>query len=825
MAGPADWKPHIFIDKQADTSQYGSVASRAKTDLPQRDRAQHGAYLQNSIRQLIPLEQLVAAEQAARGLASGRGMTIQFEGEPNFELKLDSLDLKKDGIELLSVVVRENRTLAAVFVPEGRLKVFLQKVEDYAERDTRFGKPRNQAFVASIANIRRATLEALWTDDRTPFPATDDPVWWEVWLRKGSGDSTFEFLKENAGALGLRVGDQTLEFVERRVVMAWGTPSALSKSLTLLAGIAELRAAHDTADMYDSLSPLDQADWIEAATDNMVLPSDDATAVCILDTGLNPAHPLLLPLTSTITIQTYDATWNSDDHDGHGTAMAGIAAYGDLTHVLQGSGATLPRCVLESCKILPPLGHNDPKLYGAITWGAVSLAEIAAPRRRRVLQSAVTADGGTSGKPSSWSAAIDSITSGATDDIRRLFVLSVGNARWKMSCAYPDEAHTSACEDPSQSWNALAVGGYTEKVWIDAAKWPTEIAIAPPGALCPESRTSLIWSNRWPVRPDIVMEAGNLSSDPATGLARDLDELALLTTGHQHLIRPLTLTRGTSPAGADAAGLAAETMTAYPNLWPESVRGLLVHSSDWTQAMLQATAGFGGKQQYRALLRTCGWGVPNRELALHSLSNSLTLIAQDTLRPYRKGRSGISFRDMHLHRLPWPIEALRNMFDTEVELRVTLSYFIEPSPGERGYSGPFTYASHGLRFALQASNESVEQFQNRVNVAARDEDDDGNYGGDAAGWLLGPMNRNKGSLHSDRWVGTAVELAGRANIAVFPIGGWWRYRPHLERFDKPSRYALLLSIRTPSVGTDLYTEIQQQITIQQQVAVEVPIEV
>jgi len=793
--------------------------------LPQRDRAQHGAHLQNSIRQLIPVEQQIAAEQLARGLASGRGMTIQFESEANLELKLDSLELKRDGIELLSVIAREDRIFAAVFVPEGRLRVFLQKVEEYQDQDTRFGKPRNQALVASISNIRRATLEALWTDDRTPFPASDDAVWWEVWLRKGAGESTFEFLTQNAAMLDLDVGDQTLDFVERRVVMVWGRPSALSRSLTLLAGIAELRAAHDTADMYDSLSPIDQMDWVESAAQNMILPSDDATAVCILDTGLNPAHPLLFPLTSAATIQAYDAAWNSNDHDGHGTTMAGVAAYGDLTHILQNSGSAMPRCILESCKILPPAGQNDPKLYGAVTWGAVSLAEIAAPRRRRVLQCAVTADGGTSGKPSSWSSAIDSITSGATDDIRRLFVLSVGNVRWNTSCAYPDEAHSSACEDPSQAWNALAVGGYTEKVWIDAAKWPTEVAIAPPGALCPESRTSLMWSNRWPVRPDIVMEAGNISSDPATNLARDLDELALLTTGHQHLVRPLTLTRGTSPAGADAAGLAAETMTAYPNLWPESVRGLLVHSSDWTPAMLQATAGYAGKQQYRALLRTCGWGVPSRELALHSLSNSLTLIAQDTLRPYRKTRSGISFRDMHLHQLPWPTEVLQGMFDAEVELRVTLSYFIEPSPGERGYSGPFTYASHGLRFALQAANESVEQFKNRVNVAARDEDDDGNYGGDAAGWLLGPMNRNKGSLHSDRWVGNAAELAARANIAIFPIGGWWRYRPHLGRFDKSSRYALILSIRTPSVETDLYTAVQQQITIQQKVAVEIPIEV
>lgn len=35
-------------------------------------------------------------------------------------------------------------------------------------------------------------------------------------------------------------------------------------------------------------------------------------------------------------------------------------------------------------------------------------------------------------------------------------------------------------------------------------------------------------------------------------------------------------------------------------------------------------------------------------------------------------------RDMNLHSLPWPKDELEALQDTPVEMRITLSYFIEP---------------------------------------------------------------------------------------------------------------------------------------------------
>jgi len=212
----------------------------------------------------------------------------------------------------------------------------------------------------------------------------------------------------------------------------------------------------------------------------------------------------------------------------------------------------------------------------------------------------------------------------------------------------------------------------------------------------------------------------------------------------------------------------------------------------------------------RSLLQCFGFGVPDEEALFWSARNSLTLIAQADLQPFFKEHgSAIKTRDIDLHSLPWPVEALEELGEIEVELKVTLSYFIEPNPGQRGWSRKFSYQSHGLRFDVKRPLESDEDFKQRVNREARDEEYDGSIP-DSGEWLLGKM-RNRGSIHSDTWRGTAVELAKRGRIAVFPVLGWWRERPAFNRWAKQARYALIVSIKTQDVACDIYTPVRNQI--------------
>lgn len=181
------------------------------------------------------------------------------------------------------------------------------------------------------------------------------------------------------------------------------------------------------------------------------------------------------------------------------------------------------------------------------------------------------------------------------------------------------------------------------------------------------------------------------------------------------------------------------------------------------------------------------------------------------MHPFRREGSETRLRDMNLHQLPWPLEELQELGETQVEMRVTLSYFVEPNPSARGFRSRYRYESHGLRFDVKRPEESERDFRTRINVAARDEEERTRNRGSDSGWVIGTQNRHKGSLHSDIWRGSAVDLASRGTLAVYPALGWWKTRPRLERYDKPARYSLIVSIRAPEVDVDLYSSVENQI--------------
>ena len=166
----------------------------------------------------------------------------------------------------------------------------------------------------------------------------------------------------------------------------------------------------------------------------------------------------------------------------------------------------------------------------------------------------------------------------------RLLVLSAGNIQDSNAwLEYPDSNDTDGVHDPAQSWNALTVGACTELVQIAEPDTAGYGPIAPRGGLSPFSTTSLTWEKHWPLKPDVVLEGGNAAKDLLSAVT--MDSLCLLTTYYRPAERIFTTTNATSAAMALAARLAARIMVVYPTLWPETVRALIVHSAEWTEAM------------------------------------------------------------------------------------------------------------------------------------------------------------------------------------------------------------------------------------------------
>ena len=559
----------------------------------------------------------------------------------------------------------------------------------------------------------------------------------------------------------------------------------------------------------------DQRDWVNDALRRVTPSSSNATAICILDTGITRNHPLIEPHLTENDMYAYNISWQNSDHCGHGTAMAGLALYGDLMDLLTNNNHVRIPYRLESVKMLPSHGENPPELYGAITSVCISRAEINEPDRKRIFSLAITApDFRDRGKPSSWSSKIDDICSGANDDLQRILIVSAGNIDMSQRHLYPDSNQTDGIHDPAQAWNSLCVGDFTEKTDIDATEYPDWSPIAPPGDLSPSSTTSMIWDKQWPLKPEIVFEGGNNAIDPSTNLADYVDSLQLLTTHYSPDQRLLTVSGDTSAATSQVSRMAATIQAEYPEFWPETIRALIVHSAEWTPAMLSKWLPLNSKNKVQSILRYCGFGVPDLIRAMHSANNALTLIVQDEVQPYEKTEKSYSTRDMHIHNIPWPAEVLEEMNEAEVEMRVTLSYFIEPNPARRGWTRRYGYASHQLRFDVKTPDETVDQFRIRINKAARVEEEVSRTSSDSGKWLLGTQLRHKGSLHSDRWKGTAIELAQRGHIGVYPVSGWWKERHQLNRWNRRARYALIVSISTPETEVDIYTAVANQVGIE-----------
>lgn len=254
---------------------------------------------------------------------------------------------------------------------------------------------------------------------------------------------------------------------------------------------------------------IEQKEWCQDLLNRTSFNESNST-VCILDTGVNKNHPLINPYLPENYLQAVNSTWQTADQYGHGTGMAGIALYRNLVEKLSENGKIIISHKLESVKILPDKDENDPQLYGAITEQAVLLAEIANPMAERAICMAVSSEryNTIDGSPTSWSAAIDSIVYG-DDEQKRLFFVSAGNVTLEELnlSGFPDANNLHRVENPGQSWNAITVGGYNNSIEIQDSAFKGFHSVSDAKDLSPFSSTSVTWDKKWPIKPEILLDA------------------------------------------------------------------------------------------------------------------------------------------------------------------------------------------------------------------------------------------------------------------------------------------------------------------------------
>ncbi len=590
--------------------------------------------------------------------------------------------------------------------------------------------------------------------------------------------------------------------------------------------LEELRAvvaAVDCVFTYDMVPP-DILTWLllndpphhEIRDFTLVAPAADAPSVVLLDTGVATEHPLLKSAILRANSIVPGVT-SPEDTYGHGTKMAGAALYDGLGAAIF-EGRFEASHWIHSVRILVTPGQGTGAeeyrpYWPGMTIDAVTTAEASdnLPRPRAFALAVTFAVDPLT--PTSWAQAIDQLA--FNDGRGRLFCVSAGDVQpevmFATANAYPDSLFQWKIHEPAQGSNALTVGAYTNKTALPPDPDYAEAkAVAPAGGAAPHTTTGSP-EVPWPIKPDIVLEGGNIALSSAIA-DPDVETLVTLTTGSRYLTHPLSRISMTSEAAARAARMAVDVWKADPSLRPATVRGLLVHSASWTPAML-------GQFGERDLFQACGYGVPDLELARACTAERATVIIEDSMpnsvvaerlkkKPPRKSTTSITEevrkRVMKIFRMPAPQELLLANPEMAVELRVTLSYFPEPSTYR-------TRVEHGLdlKWDMQGPQEPEPAFLERVNDLLRPRGTNGKKVRKnhmkSFPWDIGIQRRSRGTVQSDRWTGKASMLAGSKLIAVVPVLGWWERRPEMLTREMP--FSLIVSV----VGDGIYTAVQGEL--------------
>ena len=130
MAEDAEKLRHIFLPGNGATERHINPRSGGgRVTLPPRNRQEHGEHLRLQLEAARQQAHTLGQERTVVGLNANEGIYLQFDGEPGYELAIESLEDARQGIELLTVQEREGKVSATVYVPDQKITTFVQKVE------------------------------------------------------------------------------------------------------------------------------------------------------------------------------------------------------------------------------------------------------------------------------------------------------------------------------------------------------------------------------------------------------------------------------------------------------------------------------------------------------------------------------------------------------------------------------------------------------------------------------------------------------------------------------------------------------------------------
>lgn len=750
-------------------------------------------------------------EEIEVGHSNAGFFTIKFSGRPNMTLLCEDLDKKGFQMELLSVKESNGTTIANVRIDAAKtFEKLYKKLDEYREKDVESPLP----YIASIENINEIKIQDLFTDDESLFP-TDlrNRLWWEIWITNKVEESVSHF-QQIAHENNVYFNERPIIFEDRTVFLVKASVVELENFIKKCSLIAEIRIAKELHQSILNYNTEDQEKLVTEIQEKIRdCTADNNIRIVVLDGNIIKRHPLI----TSFIVRNQQALTNFslENNKEHATEMASLTLLGDIRKTVEKDDIFIHHTV-EGVQIYDSV-NNDKDLYGKITEEAVQKTQ---DNVHSAYIMPVTEEYSEHyhGKPSSWSASIDKVIF----QNKKLFSISVGNiSNICLEDDYDEMQKKSCIESPAQSWNALSIGSYTDYCNSDLCRFEGAVPYTLLSKdISPYSRTSCLFSSAWPIKPEVLFEGGNKVVHNDHNVYQH-DALEPVACSGNFKEQAFTNINATSASTGLSGNFIGELMATYPLFWPETIRGLIIHSAEWSETMKNKLPSNYNKSDINKLSHIFGYGIPNLQKAKYSALSALTIIAQkDNFQVFVPKNGSLSPKEKEKSssilfvKLPWPKELLTNeLGQRKIKLTITLSYYIEPNPSERGYSNKYAYQSHNLRFDLQRPTETLEQFRSRINKLIAVEETEGVTSSDSYDWLFGPNSRTHGSVHKDVLEISGVDLAAAEYVAVYSVTGWWKSRKTKLANDTFSRFSLIISIDAGETEVDLYNEIKNNIEI------------
>lgn len=358
----------------------------------------------------------------------------------------------------------------------------------------------------------------------------------------------------------------------------------------------------------------------------------DAPMIGVIDSGLND-HPLLRDIIAGSIGA--PASLGTADEWGHGTRVAGVAAFGDLRGQL--AEGTLHRFArLCSARVVNEQGRfDDRRLVPAQMREAITTLRDRFGCRLFVSALADIKSVFDGRKVGAWAATLDELAR----ELDVLIIVAAGNrsppAGMRLDHAvteYPRYLLEPANRlyEPAGALNVVTVGALAHGPGLDADR-AADVHVRPITALdepSPFSRAGPGVSGS--IKPDLVDTGGTMVTDALTARLHEGDSVpsaGVLTLHHRYLDRLFTSRSGTSYAAPLVAAKAAQILGRFPDASANLLRALLVGSARPPEAAVEKLAPLGED----GVRRVCGHGRADMERAAFSDDARVVLYAEDEL--------------------------------------------------------------------------------------------------------------------------------------------------------------------------------------------------